>query len=148
MAFLGFQNNLHRYIALARLRFQPTFAEENAVNFERLRVELLQTRADLSTARINLQRAEIDVGRHGQLFLEKLVSEYEYDLVTSTRDLYKAEVLAKSNAVVEIERSMAELGSLGTLRLPATKQVLVWMSAGRRMRRSTSGLACWNGVSR
>ena len=69
---------------LARVRTQPSLAEDNAMNFERIRVELLRTKSELAIARVKLQLAERDVARNTPLYLEKLVSEDIYELSVNT----------------------------------------------------------------
>jgi multidrug resistance efflux pump len=98
---------------LARLTFQPSVAERNSMNFEQIRVDLLTTKAELEIAKVNLARFENQVRRNEPLFKEKLVSEDVYDLSLKTRDMFSAEVIAKSNAVAQIEKRLVELQSLG-----------------------------------
>ncbi len=98
---------------LARVRTQPSLAEDNAMNFERIRVELLRTKSELAIARVKLQLAERDVARNTPLYLEKLVSEDIYELSVNTRDALKAEVDEKSRAVAEIERRFETLRPIG-----------------------------------
>ncbi len=100
-------------IDLARLRLQPTVAEQNALDFERLRADLLRTKAELAVAEARLARAEAEVRRNTPLFEEKLVSEDVYELILKSRDVDLAEVVAKSNTVAERELRMTELRSLG-----------------------------------
>jgi multidrug efflux pump subunit AcrA (membrane-fusion protein) len=77
---------------IARIRSQPSIAEGNAMNFERIRVELLRTKSELAIAREKLVLAERDLQRNTPLFHEKLVSEDIYDLSLKTRDMHKVEV--------------------------------------------------------
>lgn len=105
---------------MARLRLMPTLAEENAVSYERLRVELLRTKSELAAAQVHLLRAESEVKRSEPLFKEKLLSEDLYELATSTRDLYKTEVLEKSNAVAELQRHLSDLQGFGMPRTIST----------------------------
>ena len=98
-------------MALAQL--QPSLPEENALDYERVRLELLRTQAELAMARVNLIRADNEERRSRPLYLERLVSEDAYDLSLQTRNLYLAEVAAKSNAVVEIQYRLDSLRSLG-----------------------------------
>jgi multidrug resistance efflux pump len=104
---------LQTELAVARLQYQPTIAEENAMNFEQIRVDLLRTKAELSIAKVNLERFENQVRRNTPLFKEQLVSEDIYDLSLKSRDLYAVEVFEKSNAVAQIEMRLRELETLG-----------------------------------
>ncbi len=104
---------LQSQLAIARLRLQPTVAEQNAMNFEQLRVDLLKTRSELAVAKVNLERTENDVLRNTPLYKEKLVSEEIYDLSVKMRDLHRAEVETKTRSVIELDRRLQELGTLG-----------------------------------
>ena len=98
---------------LARLALHPSIAEENAMNFESIRIDLLRTKSELAIAKVNLQRLENQVQRNAPLFAEKLVSEDIYDLSLKTRDMFQVEVFEKSNAVAQIEKRLEELKGLG-----------------------------------
>jgi multidrug resistance efflux pump len=115
---------LQTEMTLARLQVQPTIAEENAMNFEQIRVDLLRTKAELAVAKVNLERLENQVRRSEPLFKEKLVSEDLYDLALKTRDMYAVEVFEKSNAVAQIERRVGELQTLGLPQANATNSLL------------------------
>lgn len=97
---------------LLRLRMQPSLAEQNALSYERLRLELAGTRSELAIARVNLQRAEHDLARNEPLFREQLVSEDVYDLSLQTRDALQAEVAEKASTVAEIEDRISQLRAL------------------------------------
>jgi multidrug resistance efflux pump len=88
-------------------------AEENAMNFERIRVELLRTKADLAIAQVRLQQAERDVTRNTPLYHEKLVSEDIYELSVATRDALAAEVKERGAAVTAIEQRLELLRGIG-----------------------------------
>jgi multidrug resistance efflux pump len=94
---------------LARIGLQPSLAEENTLNFERIRVDLLRTKSELAIARVNLARTENQANRDEKLFNDNLLSEDLYDLSTKTRDAFRAEVVEKSNAVAQIEKRLEEL---------------------------------------
>jgi multidrug resistance efflux pump len=104
---------LQTELNLARIGLQPSIAEENVMNFEQIRVDLLRTKAELAIAKVNVQRLENQVNRNVPLYEEKLLSEDLHDLALKTRDAFKAEVFEKSNAVVQIERRLGELEALG-----------------------------------
>jgi multidrug resistance efflux pump len=104
-------------IQLARLRLQPSVAEQNAMNFESVRVDLLTLKSELEIAKANLALKQSEVRRNEPLFKEKLVSEEIYDLSLKSRDMYLAEIEAKSNAIAQIE---ARLDALNTLGVPQT----------------------------
>lgn len=104
---------LQAELALARLQLQPSLAEDNALSFERVRIELLRTQSELAVARVNLSRAEKVVERYAPLHREQLVSEDLYELALKTRDAHLAEVEAKQSAVTVIEQRLADLSALG-----------------------------------
>jgi len=115
---------LQSELQIARLRFQPSVAERNVMNFEQIRVDVLQTKTELAMAKVNLARAENEVRRNTPLYHEKLVSEDIYDISVKNRDMYQAEVAAKTDSVAEIESQMKELQPLGSPGLPSTPGVL------------------------
>ncbi len=124
---------------LARMQLQPSVAEENAMNFEQIRVDLWRTKAELAIAKVNLERAENQVRRNEPLFRDKLVSEDIYDLSAKTRDMYGVEVFEKSNAVAQIEKRVAELEVLGLPQTGATN--LLTLHTLARLRALQSAVA-------
>lgn len=98
---------------LARAESQPSLAEDNALSFERIRVELLRTKSELAIARVKLEQAGRDVTRNLPLYREKLVSEDIYELNVSTRDALKAEVEEKGRAVAQMEQRLEQLRPIG-----------------------------------
>jgi len=109
---------------LARLQHEPSVADQNAMNYERVRVEFLRLQAELATARVNLARAENDVRRNQQLYQQKVLSEELYDLSVKTRDAFAAEVATKASAVTEIEQRLVKLRSLGDPQMAAVDERL------------------------
>jgi len=104
---------LRSQFEMARLRSQPSLAQDNAMNFERIRVELLKTKAELAIARVKLEQADRDVARNAPLYRDKLVSADIYELSVNTRDALKAEVVEKGKAAAEIEHRLEQLRSIG-----------------------------------
>lgn len=111
---------LQSELQISRIRSAPSLAEDNAMNYERIRVELLRTKSELAMAKANLELAINNVRRNEPLYKEKLVSEDIYDLSLKTRDLYAAEVTEKGKAVAEIEDRMERLRSMGDPQLAVT----------------------------
>ena len=111
---------LQAELQVARMRFQPTIAEQNAMNYEQVRGDLLRTKAELAIAKVNLERAQNEVTRNTPLYHEKLVSEDLYDLSLKTRDAFQAEITEKTKAVQDIEQRLQELRSLGDPQVVAT----------------------------
>jgi multidrug resistance efflux pump len=114
---------LQSQLAISRLRLQPSVAEQNAMNFEQIRVDLLRTKSELAMAKVNLERLENDVRRNTPLYREKLVSEDVYDLSVKTRDMLKAEIETKTQTVAEIENRMEQLQALGVPRTPSSNDL-------------------------
>lgn len=104
---------LQTELNLTRMSLQPSIAEENAMNFEQIRVDLLRTKSELAIAKVNLERLENQVRRNTPLFADKLIAEDIYDLDLKTRDVFKVEVIEKSNAVAQIEARLNELEKFG-----------------------------------
>ncbi|MBN2505438.1 MAG: hypothetical protein JXQ71_01965 [Verrucomicrobia bacterium] len=104
---------LQAELQLANLRYQPTPAEQNAMNYERVRADLLRTKAELAIAKVNRERADNEVRRNLPLYQEKLVSEDIYDLSVKTREACQAEIDEKTKAVAEMEERMRQWRNLG-----------------------------------
>lgn len=137
---------LQTELDLARIQLQPTIAEENAMNFEQIRVDLWRTKAEVAIAKVNLERAENQVRRNEPLFKEKLVSEDIYDLSVKTRDMYAAELLAKSNAVVQIEKRVGELEVLG-LPQSGASNTMVLNTLARLRTLQTAAVTNWGPIT-
>jgi biotin carboxyl carrier protein len=120
---------LQAELQLANLRYQPNIAEQNAMNYERVRAELLRVRAELAIAKVNRERAANEVKRNFPLYQEKLVSEDIYDLSLKTRDAFQAEIDEKTKAVTELEGRLQQLRSLGDPQAAPTNQPLVELLA-------------------
>lgn len=106
-------DRLRTLYEVARIRSQPSPAEDNAMSFERVRIELLNTKAELAIARVKLEQAERDVQRNTPLFHEKLVSAEIYELSVNLRDALKAEVAERDRAVTQIEQRVDALRAIG-----------------------------------
>lgn len=104
---------LQSELQLARLRIEPSLADRNAIDFERLRVETLRLRQELATAEVELTRAESALKRNEALRGDKLVSEDDYDLSLRDRDLYRAEIAEKREALNAITKRMDSLRAWG-----------------------------------
>lgn len=92
---------------------RPSLAEDQALDYERVRLELFRTQTDLAVARVNLRRAENEERRSRALYEENLVSADAFDLIVQTRELHQEEVNAYSNAVAEIQSRLQSLSYLG-----------------------------------
>jgi multidrug resistance efflux pump len=104
---------LQAEVLLARMRNEPSPAERNAMDYQRVRVELLRLKSELAVARVNLRRAENELQRNRVLFRDKLLSEDMYDLSVQTREALQAEVTEKDTSVRDLEQRLEELRGLG-----------------------------------
>jgi multidrug resistance efflux pump len=127
---------LRSEVDLARLKTQPSIAEQNALDYERVRLDWLQLKAELAMARVNLARAEKDLRRNTPLFQEKLLSGDLYDLTVRDRDYYKTEVEIKSRTVAEIEERLEKLQGLGDPSLGSTNLLSQYISSNYEIQQS------------
>jgi multidrug resistance efflux pump len=104
---------LQAELQLAKMRHEPTMAEQNAMDYQRVRVEFLRLKSELAVARVNLRSAETELNRNRPLYQAKLVSDSVYDLSLQTRDALKAEVTAKEQSVADLEQCLEDLRTLG-----------------------------------
>lgn len=106
-------DQLRSMMEIEQLRSQPSQAEDNAMNFERVRIEQLKTKSELAVARVKLEQAERDVARNVALYREKLVSQDLYESALSVRDALKAEVEEKARSTAQIDQRLENLRSIG-----------------------------------
>ena len=106
-------DRLRSMLEIEQLRSQPSQAEDNAMNFERVRIEQLKTKSELAIARVKLEQAERDVTRNAGLAREKLVSQDVYELAVNVRDALKAEVEEKAKATAQIDQRLENLRAIG-----------------------------------
>ncbi len=100
---------LRTRLDIARLEATPTLQERNAIDVERLRLELLRTRSELAIARVRLSFAERELARQEPLYRDQLVTADAYELSLGTRDMHAAEVGELSKTVAELEGRLATL---------------------------------------
>jgi multidrug resistance efflux pump len=115
---------LQSQLQIARLSLEPSLADQNALDFERLRVEKLRLREELATAEVELQRAESALRRNTLLRKDKLVSEDAYELSLRDRDQCQAQIAEKRKAIGEIDSRLTALRSLGEPESPGNNQAL------------------------
>jgi len=104
---------LQAELQLARLEHEPSLAAQNAMSYERVRVEMLRLRIEVAETRINLRRAENELQRNAKLHEQRLLSDDLYDFSLQTRDALAAEVSEKAKAAEETEARLKELETLG-----------------------------------
>lgn len=112
---------LQSELQLARLQGEPSLAEQNALDYERLRVEQLRLKEEIAFAAVNLQRSEAALKRNALLRSDKLVSEDAYDLSLRDRDINAAEIEQKKSALAQIEARMGVLSAYGEPDKPREK---------------------------
>ena len=116
-------DRLQLEVALQRLRSQPSAAEENAMGFERIRVELLRTESELEIARVRLAHAQREAERGALLHRDGLLAQAAWRELEQNRDALQAEVQTKQVAVTQIRGRLTALETIGTpgsLAVPST----------------------------
>src|SRR2546426_8734967 len=78
-------------LQLTRLRLEPSIADQNALNYEQIRVDLFKLVDELETAKVNLAGAESMLTRYETAFKEKLISQDVYENTVRNRDLYRTQ---------------------------------------------------------
>jgi len=87
--------------------------QRNAVNFAQLRLAWMRERADLASARVNLQLAEVEFHRAAELFQNRLVSESERDTALASRDAQQQQVDELAKLVADGENSFTNMQPAG-----------------------------------
>lgn len=85
--------------------------QRNATDYEKWRMDWLDQRVDLATARVNLQGARDELYREKSLHEQKLVSDEIYEQAVTLEGSLAAEVLERSNLVQVAEASLKQLGA-------------------------------------
>ena len=116
---------LQSELQIARLRTEPSVPDQNALSYERVRVDWLRLKQELAMAQVNLNSAEGFLGRNEALVKQNLVSRDTYELTLRDRDLYKAEITAKTAAIAEIEDRLKQLRGVGEPTSPGTNQPML-----------------------
>lgn len=87
--------------------------QRNQTDYEKLRMDWLLQRVELSTARVNYELAHSELIRTQELHNLKLVSDDLYDIAVKTEEALATEVAERSNLVVEAEMGIKSLELLG-----------------------------------
>jgi len=87
--------------------------QRNAVNFAQLRLDWMRQRAELASARVNMQLAEAEFRREDELFRNKLVSENEWDIAKASREGLQKQVDELERLVTEGEKNFANMQPAG-----------------------------------
>ncbi len=97
-------------------------AQRTTINYEDMRMNWMKYRADLATARVNLQFAENEFQRSEKLYKEKVLSASDYEKALSVRDAYKKEIDEKTALVAGAEESVKRLEkATSSAKLPETQ---------------------------
>ncbi len=116
---IGIRNRLSSLrleIDLIRGRIEPVAERKrNAVSYYRLRLEWLQQRVALAASKVNLQRAQNELARDGNLFKAQVLSADQFDQTQKSVAALVAEVEEASSLVQELGEALAGLESLDAL---------------------------------
>lgn len=97
-------------IELLRINMKPVMSQQHAaMDYDHLRLVWMKQRADLATAKVNLQAAEAEQHRMEELFKDKIVSQRAFEQATAARDRLRSEIAELTNIVTEGERGFADL---------------------------------------
>lgn len=97
-------------IEMLRVNMKPIAAQQhNAMDYDTLRLDWMKQRAQLATARVNLQLAETEYRRTDELFREKIVAQRVYDQAAAARERLQNEVEELTKMVNEGEESFKRL---------------------------------------
>jgi multidrug resistance efflux pump len=95
---------------LLKTRLNP---QRNAMDFQRLRLEVLLQKVQLATDQVTLRRAESEFERNSKLYADKLVSQELFELSERDRDIARVEVQEKTKLIAELERNLGSIGDSG-----------------------------------
>jgi HlyD family secretion protein len=102
-------------IDMLRSNLDPIVAQQrNAVNFAQLRLNWMRQRAELGTARVNLQLAEAEYQRAQELFKNKIASQSDLDTAKAGYEVLQKQIEELSKLVMEGEQSFISLQPTNT----------------------------------
>jgi multidrug resistance efflux pump len=97
-------------IKLLRVNLQPVLGQQRyALNYDHLRLDWMDQRVLLATARVRLQLAEADLRRAQELFTQKIVSQQAIDTARAAQESAEAEVRERTALVAEQEQHLKQL---------------------------------------
>jgi multidrug resistance efflux pump len=97
-------------IEMLRVNMKPIVAQQhNAMDYGQLRLDWMKERAQLATARVNLQLAETEYHRMDELFKDKIVAQRMFDQAAATRERLQHEVEELTKLVEEGEAGFKRL---------------------------------------
>ena len=116
-------------LQLARIRMEPSVSDQNALDYERYRLDWYRLEQELAMAKVNLDLWEGMLKRNEELLPDKLVTRDIYETSLGNRNLYQAEISTKSNAIAEVKARLENLRSLGVPLSPGTNQSTIELIA-------------------
>lgn len=97
-------------IEMLRVNLKPIVAQQkNAMDYNQLRLDWMRQRAQLASARVNLQLAQTEFKRTDELFKDKILSERVYDQAKARQDSLQKEVDELDKLVCEGEKNFQSL---------------------------------------
>lgn len=111
-------NLLQLRVQAASRRVEPSLAQRTAIDYQRLKANVLGLKVEIAKNREDLILAEMELKRNEDLFRQKLVSEDAFDLALKRRDALRAEVLEKDKAIVELEAGLRQVEALTQIQPP------------------------------
>lgn len=97
-------------IEVLRVNMKPVAAQQhNAMDYNRVRLEWMRQRAELASARVNLQLAGTELCRTQALFKEKICSQRELDQATATQASLQQQVEELTRLVAEGDENFRAL---------------------------------------
>jgi multidrug resistance efflux pump len=108
-------------VALIRAGLDPLAGKErNELDYERLRLDCLDQRVQLATARVQLHYAEAEFERIANLFQSQtnIVSRAQYDLALRDRDVAQTAVEGRAKLVSDSEQGLERLRLADSARAP------------------------------
>lgn len=91
--------------------------QRNAIDYDQLRLHWIRERAALASTRVNLDLAESEFHRMGELYKDKIVAQRLYDEAKANRDRLKGEVDELAKLVTECEAQINDLQVTNTAEL-------------------------------
>ena len=93
-----------------RVNLKPVVAQQhNAMDYAQLQLDWMRQRAQLASARVNLDLAEAEYHRMDSLFKDKIVAERVYQQAKAARDRLQKEVEELGKLVAEGETNLQSL---------------------------------------
>jgi multidrug resistance efflux pump len=100
-----------------------TIWQRTAIDYDQLRLNLLQQRAQLAASRVNLQLAETEFQRTSRLHQEKLVSDAEFEIARNTREVVRTQTSEEEQIVKEMSQALAQLAGAASQAQDPTNQL-------------------------